>query len=735
MSSIVPPLSPIAFKPRSRAERQSAHTPTILQMESAECGAAALAMVLAYFGRYVPLEELRVACGVSREGVNAENITKAAQSYGLEAHEYSCEPEELTAAKLPAIIFWNFNHFVVLDGIEANAYHLNDPAVGPRRVSNEEMDGSFTGLVIEFARTNVFVRQGTPPSLWAKLSERVVGSKNALLFALLAGVALAVTGLVIPMFAKIFIDDVVVHRRADWVRPLLFAMLVTTVVRTGLVWLQQYYLLRLETKLAVTSSSKFLWHLLHLPVEFYAQRYTGEISWRTGLNDKIANFLSRKMASAAIDALMIVFFALLMLTYDVQLTLIAFACVGVIVVSTVAVNRLRIDGSRRVLQLEGKTRGTLMAGLSAIETLKASALESDFFARWAGYQSSYLSAMQSLDRTTMLFMLVPSFTTAVTNALVLFIGARRVISGDFTLGTLVAFQTLLASFIRPINNFVLLASTVQEMHARMAKVDDVLRYPATVPDVDSPEERNTTVERLRGRVELRNVTFGYSTQAEPLIRDFSLLLQPGTRVALVGASGCGKSTVAKLVSSLYAPWSGEVLFDNVPAGEWPRSTRAASVAMVDQDISLFAGTVRENLSLWDLTIPEDALATACKDASIHSAIMSRPGGIDAMVEEGGANFSGGQRQRMEIARALVGNPSVLVLDEATSALDAVTEQIIDRNLRRRGCTCIIIAHRLSTIRDADEIVVLDAGRVVQRGTHDELMRDRHGLYYYQAQGQ
>lgn len=704
-------------------------------MESAECGAAALAMVLAHHGRWVPLEELRVACGVSRDGVNAENIINAAHAYGLEGREFSRELDELNESRLPAIIFWNFNHFVVLDGIEADGYHLNDPAVGPRRVTNAEMDVSFTGLVLEFTRTAAFVKQGTPESLLAKLRQRVVGSEGTLLFALLAGVALAVTGLVIPMFAKIFIDDVVVHRRADWVRPLLFAMLVTAGIRTGLVWLQQYYLLRFETKLSVISSSKFLWHLLHLPVEFYAQRYTGEISWRTGLNDKIANFLSRRLASAVIDALMIVFFALLMLTYDVQLTLIAFGCVGIIVASTLAVTRRRVDGSRRVLQLEGKTRGTLMAGLSAIETLKASALESDFFARWAGYQSAYLSAQQSLDRTTMLFMLIPSFTTALTNGLVLYLGARRVISGDFTLGTLVAFQTLLASFIRPVNNFVLLASTVQEINARMAKVDDVLRYPATVLDAESGAERDAVIERLRGQVELRNVTFGYSKQAEPLIRDFSISLPPGARIALVGASGCGKSTMAKLLSSLYEPWSGEVLFDDRPASQWPRTTRAASIALVDQDISLFAGTVRENLCLWDSTIPEEALMTACKDASIHEVILSRPGGIDAIVEEGGANFSGGQRQRLEIARALANNPSVLVLDEATSALDAVTEEVIDRNLRRRGCTCIIIAHRLSTIRDADEILVLDAGKIVQRGTHDALMQNVHGLYYYQAKDQ
>ena len=421
--------------------------------------------------------------------------------------------------------------------------------------------------------------------------------------------------------------------------------------------------------------------------------------------------------------MMIVFFGMVMLTYSVNLTLVALLAIVVLAVSTVIVNRRRVDGSRLVLQEEGKATGTLMAGLSAIETLKASAMESDFFSRWAGYQAKYLSAQQSLARTTATFMMVPPFTTAIANAVVLLLSARLVMHGDFTLGTLVAFQSLMSSFIRPVNNLVNLAGVTQEMQGKMTRIDDVLRYP-----IMTHAEDTSPAERLSGHLELRDVTFGYSKQAAPLIRELKLDLRPGARVALVGPSGCGKSTVAKLVSSLYPPWSGEVLLSGKRASEWSRATRAATVALVDQDISLFAGTIRDNLTLWDATVPADVVITACKDACIHDDIMSRPGGLDALVEESGANFSGGQRQRLEIARALVANPGVLVLDEATSALDAVTEHEIDRNLRRRGCTCVIIAHRLSTIRDADEIIVLEQGRVVQRGTHESLMRESGGLY-------
>ncbi len=716
-------------------------------MEAVECGAASLSMVLGHHGKYVALEELRVACGVSRDGSNAASLSRAARALGLEAKAFKREPEQLKQkTQLPAILFWGFNHFVVLDGYDERNYYLNDPATGPRAVSAQEFDESFTGVVIEFKPGPSFVRGGAPPSLYARLRQRIRGSERAVLFAMLAGVALVVPGLVVPMFAKMFIDQVLVRGLANWVRPLILAMLVTAGVRAGLVWLQQYYLLRLETKLAVSSSSGFLWHVIRLPVEFYAQRYAGEIAWRAGLNDEVARFLSRRLAATAIDAMMIVFFALLMFSYDVVLTLVALGAVGVLAFATLTVNRRRVDGNRRVLQEEGKTTGVLMAGLSAIETLKASAMESDFFARWAGHQAKYLSAQQSLARTTALFMIIPPLTVAVTNALVLLLGARRVIEGEFTLGTLVAFQTLMASFIRPVNNFVGLAGTIQEMHGKMARIDDALRYPVEKDREDEDTRRREDVmrvtgahgnsvrdlvlaERLNGHIELRNVTFGYNRNAEPLLTDFSITLPPGARIALVGPSGCGKSTVARLVTNLYPPWSGEVLLAGKPALAWPRATRAATVAMVDQEISLFAGTIRENLTLWDATVPSDTLVTACKDACIHEEIMTRPGGLDARVDEGGANFSGGQRQRLEIARALVANPSVLVLDEATSALDAVTEFQIDRNLRRRGCTCVIVAHRLSTIRDADEILVLEYGRVVQRGTHEQLMVDEQGLYH------
>jgi len=494
--------------------------------------------------------------------------------------------------------------------------------------------------------------------------------------------------------------------------------------------LQQVFLLRLDMKLSISTSSRFLWHILRLPVEFYSQRYGGEVSSRVAINDRVADFLTSQLAARAIDAMMVVFFAALMFTYDAVLPLIGITAVALIAVGTRIVNRRRVDTNRRVLAEQGKATGTLMGGLTTIETLKASAGESDLFARWAGHSAKYINAYQQLSTTTQVFLTVPALLIALTNAGVLALGAYRVMEGLLSMGSLVAFQSLMSSFTTPVINLVNVASNFQEMQGNMDRLDDVERYvidPQTADDNNSDTVK-TVGGKLTGQVVLEEITFGYSKLDAPLIENFSLNLRPGARVALVGPSGSGKSTVAKLVTGLYEPWSGRVLFDDKPRAEISRDLLANSVAIVDQDIALFGGSVHDNLTLWDATIPSDTVVGAGRDACIHDDITVREDAYESLVDEQGSNFSGGQCQRLEIARALVTNPRIIVLDEATSALDTVTEQRIDRNLRRRGCTCIIVAHRLSTIRDADEIIVLDYGKVVQRGTHEQLIGEEDGVY-------
>lgn len=717
-------------------------TPTLLQMEAVECGAAALGIILGYYSRIVPLPELRRECGISRDGSKAANILKAAKTYGLQGKGLKLEIDQLEALQPPYIVFWNFNHFLVVEGYSKQRVYLNDPATGPRSISWQEFDGSYTGVVLLFAPGSDFAKGGQKPSVIAALQERMGGAVGAIAYCIAAGFLLTLTGMAIPVFSQVFVDEILVQGRQQWLRPLIIGMVFTAIIQGLLTLLRLRYLRRLKVKLSIGMSSRFLWHILRLPIGFYAQRFSGEISNRTSLNDQVADVLSGRLATTAIDAVMVVFYALIMVQYDWVLTLLVIGFAAVNITTLQWLSRKRIDTNQRLIQEHGKAAGASIAALQSIETLKASGLESDFFARWSGHYAKAINSQQELGVTNQTFSVLPAFLSSLSAMLLLIVGGFRVMGGHLSIGMLVAFQGLMQSFLMPVNSLVSFGSTLQELEGNLIRLDDVLRNPIdaqlfqAAPLMATETEENSTTEtelqfasvrsKLQGYVELQNVTFGYSRLAPPLI-ELSLSIKPGQRVALVGGSGSGKSTVAKLVSGLYQPWSGEIYFDDVPRSQVARSVLANSVAMVEQDILLFGGTVRENLTLWDATVPDKNLIRACQDAAIHDVILSLAGGYDAELLEGAVNLSGGQRQRLEIARSLVLNPSVLIMDEATSALDTESERIIDQNLRRRGCTCLIVAHRLSTIRDCDEIIVLERGKVVQRGTHQTLW-NREGLY-------
>ncbi|NMG05531.1 NHLP family bacteriocin export ABC transporter peptidase/permease/ATPase subunit [Brasilonema sp. UFV-L1] len=720
-------------------QRQPSHvrTPTLLQMEAVECGAAALGIILGYYGRIVPLPELRRECGVSRDGSKASNVLKAARFYGLEAKGFKKPLEALKDFRPPYIVFWNFNHFLVVEGFSKNRVYLNDPATGRRSVSLEEFDQAYTGVVLFMERGPEFKRGGKKKSIVSALSSRLQSSRGAIIFCLIAGLLLTIPRLSIPAFTQVFVDEILVENRQDWLRPLLIGMLFAAVSQGILARMRLLYLRRLMVKLSVSMSGQFLWHTLRLPIGFYAQRFTGEISSRNELNDKVADVLSGQLATTVIDTLMIVFYAAIMILYDWILTSVAILFAAFNFFALQSLSRSRVDANMKVAQENGKVAGVAIGGIQSMETVKASGLEFDLFSKFAGYYAKMLNAQQELALPSQVLSTLPTFLTALATTSILVVGGFRVMNGSLSIGMLVAYQTLTSEFLKPVNNLVNFGSTMQELEADLNRLDDVLQNP-----IDSEADGGTRVEtfhgtslhairedsfQLVGYIELRNISFGYSRLEPPLIENLNVTLKPGQRVAFVGGSGSGKSTVAKLVTGLYSPWAGEILFDGIPRSQIPRSVLANSLAMVEQDIFLFAGTVRENLTLWDSTVPEEDLVQACKDAVIHDLILNMPGGYDAQVLEGGTNMSGGQRQRLEIARALIRNPAVLVLDEATSALDAETELIIDRNLRRRGCSCIVVAHRLSTIRDCDEIIVLERGKVVQRGTHEQL-RHLGGTY-------
>jgi NHLM bacteriocin system ABC transporter peptidase/ATP-binding protein len=701
-------------------------TPTILQMEALECGAACLAMILASYGLWIPLEQLRVACGVSRDGSKAGNILKAARRLGFVAKGFRKEPATLHELPMPCIIHWNFNHFVVLEGIHRGRVYINDPAVGRRQIDMAELDAAFTGVVLAMVPSKEFKKAGSKPRALRILLRELSGSKPAVALLIAISVALVIPGIAIPAFSKIFVDDILIQHADRWFIPLLIGMAVTAIARALVTACQQSLLLRVETKLTVTMISRFLWHVLALPMEFFTQRHAGDIANRIAINEQIARLLSEGLATNALNLVSLVFFAAVMALYDPLLAAIGVGMSLMNVLAVKVIARRRQDLSASLTLEQGKLLGSTIGAIRTIETLKASGLEDDSFAYWAGIQAKALNAEQDLGFYSATLEIFPTLFSGLTMAAILGVGGLRVIEGALTLGGLVAFQSLMASFSGPITSLVQLAGSVQTIAGGLARLDDVYNYPVSSSErlQRSPADMPP---KLFGRLELNAIRFGYSAMEPPLIDGLSLALEPGMRIALVGTSGSGKSTVGRLICGLYAPWAGQIRFDGRLLSEIPAQIFANSIAYVDQDIFLFEGTLRDNLALWDASVSDVDISQALKDASIHDEIATRPGNYDCYVSEGGTNFSGGQRQRIEIARALVGNPSLIVLDEATGSLDPVVEKEIDDNLRRRGCACVIIAHRLSTIRDCDEIIVLEQGKVAERGRHEELMAMR-GAY-------
>ncbi|MEM7404036.1 MAG: NHLP family bacteriocin export ABC transporter peptidase/permease/ATPase subunit [Pseudomonadota bacterium] len=709
-----------------------AKTPLLLQLESVECGAACLGMILEYYGKVVPLTELRHETGVSRDGVKASNMIKAARRYGLKAKGFKESIESAMERQPPYIAYWNFNHFLVVEGynVEKGYVYINDPAHGHRKVPMDEFDESFTGVVLLFEPDETFEKGGSKPSMLDAIKSRFEHARSAVNYLLIMGVLLTIPGLVIPSYTRAYLDEVLGDSREDWLRPIITLILVTVLFKVVVDAFKYLYLRRLKIHLAVSMSSKFVWHLLRLPMFFYSQRYAGEIATRQSLNDNMADILSGRLADTALSIMTMGFFALLMFYYNAELTLVGIGFAAVSFVALRLLGQMRVDANMRVRQDYGKVSGDTIAALQSMETIKSSGQESAFFHKWAGRYAKAANSLQELEVATQSLTLLPTVLNAVNTAVIYLLGSIAVMDGEMSIGTLVAFAALMTNFQEPIKDLVDLGAEIQELDGDLKRLDDVLAAevdPEAVGEKTSVDETINWPLQLEGDIDIRGLTFGYSPLEPPLFDDVNINVPPGRRVAFVGSSGSGKSTMANIICGLYQPWDGGVYFDNYLRREIPRNVMVASFSVVSQEVFLFEGTVRENLTFWDETIPDSTLNRACEDAAILDVVLALPGGLDGHLREGGANLSGGQRQRLEIARALVQNPAILVLDEATSALDAETERIIDERLRLRGCTCVIVAHRLSTIRDCDEIIVFERGDIVERGNHEELWAAQ-GIY-------
>ncbi len=696
--------------------------PVIMQMEALECGAACLAMVLAYYGKWVPLEQVRADCGVSRDGSNARNMVRAARSYGLIAKGCRYEPDTLRRqGSFPCIIHWNFNHFVVLDGFKGDKALLNDPAKGSYAVSMETFDQSFTGICLLFEPGADFQPGGKPKSVFAFARKRLDGAGAAVAFMLLTTFITSLIGIIYSVFSHIFLDRLLTGENVGWLGGFTLALVLFGAVRLAVEWIRAVYSLRINGKLAIVGSTSFMWKVLHLPMAFFSQRMAGDIQQRQNANAAIAGSMVKVLAPLAIDAALMLFYLVVMFRYSVLLTLMGVASIVINLSLSRLIAKKRVNITRVQQRDEGKLAGATVAGIEMIETIKSSDAENGFFERWAGYQASVNTQKVRYEKLSQYLGALPSLVSSVTNSAVMMAGVWLTINGEFTAGMILAFQGFLTEFGEPAMTLVSAGQTIQEMRTDMERVEDVMQYPEDA--VYGPETQlrdDVEYDKLSGSVVMRGVTFGYSRLAEPLIEDFDLTLRPGSRVALVGASGCGKSTIAKLIAGLYQPWSGEILFDGKPINEIDRSVFTGSLAVVDQDIILFEDTIANNIKMWDSSIEDFEMILAARDASLHEDIMQREGGYNCRLAEGGKDLSGGQRQRLEIARVLAQDPTIIILDEATSALDARTEYEVVRSINERGITCIVVAHRLSTIRDCDEIIVLDHGKVTERGTHEEL---------------
>ena len=696
--------------------------PVVMQMEALECGAASLTMVLAYFGKWIPLEQIREDCGVSRDGSNAKNILVAARSYGLGAKAYRYNPDRLReVGRFPMIVHWEFNHFIVLKGFKGDRVYVNDPGRGSVVMTFEQFDEGYTGICLMFEPTESFEPSGRPKSMIKFAKSRLKGASAAVTFVAVTTLIGSVCTIIRTGFSRVFLDRILTGFDAGWLMPFVVGLSALAIVQVMAAWIKAIYSFKIDGKMAIVGNMNYMWKVLRLPMKFFSQRMAGDIQLRQMSNAGIAGTLVNTLSPLVLETLMLVFYLFVMIRYSPLLTLVGVVSVlGQIWVSRIISDK-RINITRVMMRDSGKLAAATVSGIEMIETIKASGAENGYFEKWSGYQASVNTQNVRFTRINSYLGLLPPILTALANNIVLILGVYLCITGKFTVGMVMAFQGFLASFMQPDQKLIDAGQSIQELRTEMERVEDVMKYPTDVDFNDEEIDEDADYDKLSGTVELKNVTFGYSRLAPPLIENFSMKLEIGSRVAFVGSSGCGKSTLAKLISGLYQPWEGEILFDGKHIDEINRSVFTGSVAVVDQDITLFEDTIENNIKMWDNTIEDYEVMMAARDAQIHDDIMMREGGYRYRISEGGRDFSGGQRQRIEIARVLAQDPTIIIMDEATSALDAKTEYDVVNAVKARDITCIVIAHRLSTIRDCDEIIVFDHGRVVERGTHEELM--------------
>ncbi len=703
--------------------------PVILQMEALECGAASLCMILAYYKKWIPLDQARADCGVSRDGSNALNIFKAAEGYGLKVKANRFNMEQLTKeAKLPAIVWWNRNHFVVLTKIKRGKAYVNDPARGFVVMPVDEFALGYSKLCMQFEPGESFVPGGKPQSILGFLADRIKGNQGALALVVLTGILTMFAGILTPIFGRFFTDEILGGGSHEWLFPFLFSFALLIIFKALTSKLNGKAIGKATGKLSITTNAQFMWHILRMPMGFFEQRQAGDLAGRQQANDKVASTLINQVLPIGVNIFMLFFYLIVMVKYSPVLTVIGVSTSALNLLLARGISQKRSEISRTQMRDQGKLDSATISGIEMIETIKASGAENGFFEKWSGYHASVIKSKTEFSEINRYLDPLSSLLQTISSIIILAVGADLVMNDHLTVGMLLAFQSFMNSFLGPVNQIISAGQSLQEMKASMERIEDVMKYPADIPEeIEQPDESLKDATKLKGEVSVEHLTFGYARLSAPLIEDFSMKIKPGQRVAIVGPSGSGKSTIAKLLAGLYKPWEGEIRYDGLLISEIPRPVFGGSVSVVDQEIVLFEDTIQNNITMWDSTIKDFEMILAARDAGVHEDILARKGGYRHMLKAGGRNLSGGQRQRLEIARVLSEDPSVIIMDEATSALDAKTEYEVSEAIHQRGITCVIVAHRLSTIRDCDEIIVLDRGKIIERGKHEDLMK-KNGLY-------
>ena len=667
--------------------------PVILQMEALECGAASLAMVLAYYKKWVPLEEVRLACGVSRDGSNALNVAKAAKRYGLNYKSLFISAKNIRKkATYPAIIFWNNCYFVVLDGFKKNYAYLNDPAVGRVRLPMEEFKRAYSNVCIIFEKGENFVPGGKPASALDFLKQSLKGNSSAVALVMTTGTMAVIAGTMIPVISRVFTDYLLSGKNPSWIHGLLLLFLSVILFELTAGILHLLYTRKATGKFAVTSNASFMHHLFRLPMSFFSQRLAGDLAQRAASNDRVASVMVGRLTPVVVNLMLLIFYLVVTVNLSLPLTAVGVLAILVNLILARIISDKRTEMSMTQMRDQSILSAASVSGINMVETIKASGAENGFLERWSGYHAAVVKAKVRFAQVNRFLGTLPGLLQSLSNVTIMIIAYYMIMEGHFTIGMFLAFQGCMAAFVSPVNELIAAGQTIQEMKADIERIHDVMIYPedSIAKESFDPEELKDAA-KLTGKIEMKHVTFGYSRLADPIIKDFNMEVIPGKRIAFVGSSGCGKSSLAKLLTGLYKPWEGEILFDGKPISEIPKPIFNGSLAMVDQDITMFQDTIANNIRMWDKTLEDFDVILAARDASIHQEIILKKGGYEHMLEENGRNLSGGQRQRLEIARVLAGDPSIIIMDEATSALDARTEYEISEYLHERGITCIIIA--------------------------------------------